>query len=76
MMIYVNIMMLVYITAKNFRTVQKELTDHYVLKNGDKRYYWYYVRIYNRQQRIFPSALQVFRLSLGQPAVNFPPLTA
>ena len=65
-----------YITAKNFRTVQKELTDHYVLKNGDKRYYWYYVRIYNRQQRIFPSALQVFRLSLGQPAVNFPPLTA
>ena len=46
------------------------------LKNGDKRYYWYYVRIYNRQQRIFPSALQVFRLGLGQPAVNFPPLTA
>ena len=46
------------------------------LKNGDKRYYWYYVRLYKRNQRIFPSALQVFRLGLGQPAVNFPPLTA
>ena len=32
--------------------------------------------MYKRDTRIFPAALQVFRLGLGQPAVNFPPLTA
>ena len=32
--------------------------------------------MYNRQQKIFPTALQIFRLGLGQPAVNFPALTA
>ena len=34
------------------------------------------VRLYQRKKRIFPPALQIFRLGLGQPAVNFPPLTA
>ena len=64
------------INDNNLKTIQKDMVDYYELKNKDKRYYWYYVRQYNRHQRIFPSALQVFRLSLGQPAVNFPPLTA
>ena len=65
-----------HLTTQNLKTIQGEIEDNYELKNNDKRYYWYYVRIYNRQQRLFPSALQVFRLGLGQPAVNFPPLTA
>jgi len=65
-----------HLTIQNLKTIQGEIEEDYELKNGDIRYYWYYVRIYNRQQRLFPSALQVFRLGLGQPAVNFPPLTA
>ncbi len=64
------------ISEQNLRTISGNIDDYYELKNKDKRYYWYYVRIYNRQQRIFPTSLQIFRLGLGQPAVNFPPLTA
>ena len=64
------------LTEQNLRTIGDKLKDSYELKNGDKRYYHYYIRKYKRKQRIFPSALQVFRLGLGQPAVNFPPLTA
>ena len=36
----------------------------------------FYVRYYNKEQRIFPNILQVLRLGLGQVAVNFNPLTA
>ena len=36
----------------------------------------YLVRKFELGQKIFPSAIQGFRLGLGQPAVNFPPLTA
>ena len=53
-----------------------ELDDTITLKNGQTRYYHYHCRQYNRNQRIFPTALQIFRLGLGQPAVNFPALTA
>ena len=63
------------ITDQNLRTINN-IENSYKLKNGDIRYNWYWVRLYNRQQRIFPTALQIFRLGLGQPAVNFPPLTA
>ena len=65
-----------HLTSQNLKTIMGDVHAYKKLKNGDKRYYWYYVRLYNRKQRIFPSALQVFRLGLGQPAVNFPPLTA
>ena len=34
------------------------------------------VRRFELGQRIFPAGIQAFRLGLGQPAVNFPPLTA
>tara|TARA_E500000331_G_C17228710_1_gene701602 strand:- start:36 stop:1592 length:1557 start_codon:yes stop_codon:yes gene_type:complete len=64
------------LTEQNLRTIGGELESSYELKNGELRYYHYYIRKYKRKQRIFPSALQVFRLGLGQPAVNFPPLTA
>ena len=46
------------------------------IKELDDDKYTYYIRRYKLGQKIFPAALQVFRLSLGQPAVNFPPLTA
>ena len=44
-----------HITSQILKTVMGDILDYTELKNGDKRYYWYYVRIYNRQQRIFPS---------------------
>ena len=34
------------------------------------------IRYYNKNSRIFPSAMEAFKLGLSQPAVNFPPLTA
>tara|TARA_A100001388_G_scaffold160577_1_gene119776 strand:- start:357 stop:1793 length:1437 start_codon:yes stop_codon:yes gene_type:complete len=36
----------------------------------------FFVRTFELEQRIFPAGIQAFRLGLGQPAVNFPPLTA
>ena len=36
----------------------------------------YKVRIYDKSEKIFPNLIQVFRLGLGQPPVNFPPLTS
>lgn len=36
----------------------------------------YKVRVYDKNQTLFPDIIQIFRLSLGQPPVNFPPLTA
>jgi len=36
----------------------------------------FFVRTFELKQRIFPAGIQAFRLGLGQPAVNFPPLTA
>ena len=65
------------LTKDNIRTLDGvELDDTIELKNGQTRYYHYHCRQYNRNQRIFPTALQIFRLGLGQPAVNFPALTA
>ena len=65
------------LTKDNIRTLDSvELDDTITLKNGQTRYYHYHCRQYNRNQRIFPTALQIFRLGLGQPAVNFPALTA
>jgi len=38
--------------------------------------YVYQIRWYEKEVGIFPKIIQVFRLSCGQPAVNFPALTA
>lgn len=43
---------------------------------GDDETIGYRIRTYDKSQYIFPSIIQIFRLSLGQPPVNFPPLTA
>lgn len=43
---------------------------------GTTQEYIYQIRWYEKDVGIFPKILQVFRLSCGQPAVNFPALTA
>ena len=43
---------------------------------GTTTEYVYQIRWYEKDSGIFPKILQVFRLSCGQPAVNFPALTA
>lgn len=43
---------------------------------GTTTTYIYQIRWYDKTDGIFPKILQVFRLSCGQPAVNFPALTA
>ena len=49
----------------------------YYTKGGNKKDNVFMIRYYNINMRLFPSAFQIFRLSLNsQPAVNFPPLTA
>ena len=44
--------------------------------SGKVTEYRYLIRWYDKTDGIFPKILQVFRLSCGQPAVNFPALTA
>lgn len=43
---------------------------------GTTTMYLYQIRWYAKNQGIFPKIIQVFRLGCGQPAVNFPALTA
>ena len=45
-------------------------------KTGKVTEFLYLIRHYDKTIGIFPKILQVFRLACGQPAVNFPPLTA
>lgn len=53
-----------------------DIPDDYELTDGTKKKYHYLIRWYDKTVGIFPKILQVFRLSCGQPAVNFPALTA
>ena len=53
-----------------------DIVDHEVLKSGKKVEFSYLIRWYDKNDGIFTKILQVFRLSCGQPAVNFPALTA
>ena len=60
----------------------------FVIENLDHKYktnlpielddekYKFLVHRFERGQKLFPAGIQAFRLGLGQPAVNFPPLTA
>jgi len=56
----------------------KKLDSKYTtnITDYDDEKFIYLVRVFELGQKIFPSAIQGFRLGLGQPAVNFPPLTA
>jgi hypothetical protein len=53
------------------------LDDHVSTKGGKLKRNVFMIRYYHIERKLFPSAFQIFRLSLNsQPAVNFPPLTA
>ena len=56
----------------------QDLTDTFnIQKEGSEpRANVYIVRVYEKNIKLFPSAIQVFRMSFCQPAVNFPPMTA
>ncbi len=56
----------------NIKTIEATNT----LKDGTVKKFYYLIRWYDKTVGIFPKILQVFRLSCGQPAVNFPALTA
>ena len=53
-----------------------EIVDSTTSDAGTVTKYKYLIRWYDKTDGIFPKILQVFRLSCGQPAVNFPALTA
>ena len=80
---------ILFLTSKQVRRLAKEgvlnkrqmsnigdVPDSKTLKNGKIVKYVYNVRWYNINDGIFPRIVQAFRLGLGQPAVNFPALTA
>ena len=53
-----------------------DITESTTSDAGTVTEYKYLIRWYDKTDGIFPKILQVFRLSCGQPAVNFPALTA
>lgn len=53
-----------------------DIVESSTSKVGKITKYYYLIRWYEKSVGIFPKILQVFRLSCGQPAVNFPALTA
>jgi len=54
----------------------KKIEESSTSESGKVTKYFYLIRWYDKTDGIFPKILQVFRLSCGQPAVNFPALTA
>lgn len=54
----------------------KKIEESSTSDAGTVTEYLYLIRWYDKTDGIFPKILQVFRLSCGQPAVNFPALTA
>ncbi len=54
----------------------EEIISEETSKSGKVTKFLYLIRHYDKTVGIFPKILQVFRLACGQPAVNFPPLTA
>ena len=57
----------------------KNLDDKYktnLPSELDDENYKFLVHKFELGQKLFPAGIQAFRLGLGQPAVNFPPLTA
>jgi hypothetical protein len=47
-----------------------------MVEDGKEVQFKFSIRYYDKTSRIFPSAMEAFKLGLSQPAVNFPPLTA
>ena len=53
-----------------------DIPDGETSESGKFTKFYYNIRWYDREDTLFPKILQAFRLGLGQPAVNFPALTA
>jgi len=79
----------VYLTAKDVQECKdngllddtmlsniEDIISEETSKSGKVTKFLYLIRHYDKTVGIFPKILQVFRLACGQPAVNFPPLTA
>jgi hypothetical protein len=64
-----------YLTTSQLSNINRIEPSH-TSDTGNVQHYVYQIRWYNKSDGIFPKILQVFRLSCGQPAVNFPALTA
>jgi len=60
----------------NEGTIYKKITTSTFQKSKNTDKIMYLIKTYDPYAKIFPAGLQAFRLGLGQPAVNFPPLTA
>lgn len=64
-----------YLQNKHLVNVGK-IEDKEILESGKENKFFYQIRWYEKEVGVFPKILQVFRLACGQPAVNFPALTA
>jgi hypothetical protein len=64
-----------YLTRTQLSNINRIESSH-TSDTGNVQTFLYQIRWYDKRDGIFPKILQVFRLSCGQPAVNFPALTA
>ena len=64
-----------YLNSTQLSNINRIESSH-TSDTGNTQEYLYQIRWYDKRHGIFPKILQVFRLSCGQPAVNFPALTA
>lgn len=64
-----------YLNSTQLSNINRIESSH-TSDTGNTQEYLYQIRWYDKRDGIFPKILQVFRLSCGQPAVNFPALTA
>ena len=64
-----------YLTATQLSNINR-IEESHTSDTGNTQTFLYQIRWYDKTDGIFPKILQVFRLSCGQPAVNFPALTA
>jgi hypothetical protein len=65
-----------YLTDVMLTNITTEIEDEAELSSGKIQKYFYLIRWFKKSTPVFPKVLQIFRLSCGQPAVNFPALTA
>lgn len=64
-----------YLSKVQLSNIDK-IEESHTSEAGTTQNYIYQIRWYEKEVGIFPKILQVFRLACGQPAVNFPALTA
>ncbi len=65
-----------YLTLTSSEVKELDFKQRTNVTEYDDEKYSYFIRKFKLGQKIFPPGIQAFRLGLGQPAVNFPALTA